>query len=215
MSKFKEIKAKGKSLCRRSLVYGKGINDADYIVQLSEKGKRISCPFYTRWKQMLHRCYYGKYTEEHGTYKDCYVCDEWLTFSSFKAWMMKQEWEGKELDKDILSCGNKVYSPSTCVFISSELNKLFAIPERGRSLPTGVSIGSCGKRFRSRCNRNGKIINLGYFNSVEEAESAYLSYKSHVVYVEALKNKEPIKSSLIKRSEQIKSKAQQLIENRL
>jgi hypothetical protein len=116
---FIEKSATKKSLSGRRPVYGVGINDADYITIYKSNGSTLTCPFYRRWKNMLSRCYDKKYLERNKTYKDCSVCKEWLTFSNFKAWMIKQDWRGNHLDKDITSQGNKVYSPNLCLFVTN------------------------------------------------------------------------------------------------
>ena len=110
----------------KKLVCGVGINDADYAVQKLETvgyadGKRKQrlvwvCPYYQTWIDMLKRCYSDKLQERQPTYKGCSVSEEWLTFSAFKVWMEKQDFERKQLDKDLLFEGNKVYSAETCVF---------------------------------------------------------------------------------------------------
>ena len=117
---------------KKKLVCGVGINNADYVVTVYEtigyengKQKRRvvwRCPFYSRWNDMLARCYTTSYKQRFPTYEGCYVCKEWLIFSNFKAWMEKQDWEGKELDKDLLVSRNKVYSPETCVFVDKRVN---------------------------------------------------------------------------------------------
>ena len=76
---------------KQKLVFGVGINDADYSIQkvitiVDENGKRRQkqiwiCPFYKKWKSMLERCYSDKYRERYPTYKSCSVCQEWLTLS--------------------------------------------------------------------------------------------------------------------------------------
>ena len=71
---------------------------------------------------MLARCYSAKFQEHCPTYTGCTVAEDWLKFSNFKDWMEKQQWEGKQLDKDILFEGNKVYGPDTCVFVSPMVN---------------------------------------------------------------------------------------------
>lgn len=48
------------------------------------------------------------------------ICDEWLTFSNFRAWVIQQDWVGKCLDKDLKR--GKQYNPENCCFISTELN---------------------------------------------------------------------------------------------
>ncbi|MCX2693707.1 hypothetical protein OO256_22145 [Pseudomonas sp. DCB_CB] len=95
------------------LVYGVGANDADYQVCLTEtvSGRRRSvwtCPFYKAWTGMLERCYSEKFQIRNPTYQDCSASSDWLAFSSFRAWMSRQDHEGKHLDKDLLVPGNKV-----------------------------------------------------------------------------------------------------------
>lgn len=85
----------------RKLVHGAGINDAGYEVTKygiigcfdgKQKRKRVwICPFYQVWKSMLERCFSTKFQERNPTYKRCSVSEEWLTFTSFKSWMEKQE----------------------------------------------------------------------------------------------------------------------------
>ena len=87
MNKFIEIKASNKSIAKRKLVFGFGVNDADYIVNLRRNGKLSRCKIYTRWHEMLKRCYCDKYQYKNPTYIGCYVCDDWLIFSNFKRWV--------------------------------------------------------------------------------------------------------------------------------
>jgi len=85
------------------------------------KGSKI----YNCWESMLTRCYSGKYYERHPTYKGCSVCDEWRNYQVFAEWYLKNyPDDGREyhLDKDIKVKGNKLYSPSTCMFVSPEEN---------------------------------------------------------------------------------------------
>ena len=72
---------------------------------------------------MLNRCY-GKAYLKKPHYGKATVCDEWLVFTNFKKWMMTQNWEGKNLDKDLRSWPNRVYSPETCAFISKRANSV-------------------------------------------------------------------------------------------
>lgn len=174
----------------RKLLYGIGINDADYVVARSEtigyvNGKRKQkmiwrCPYYRAWEGMLMRCYSSKYQEKYPTYKGCTVSDEWLTFSSFKAWMEKQDWEGKQLDKDLLFEGNKIYSAETCVFVTPETN-LFTIDcgaSRGEWL-IGVYLNKGKGKFQSMCSNpfSNKREYLGSFTCEQEAHNAWLKRK--------------------------------------
>ena len=122
------------------MMYGVGINDADY--------KTRGCPFYNKWKSMMCRCYSVLYHKMHPTYLDCEVCDDWKLFSNFRNWMITQDYIGKQLDKDLLVIGNKIYGPNTCVFITSQINNFIQIiPTDKYNLPVGVL--KKGKKFQS------------------------------------------------------------------
>ena len=187
----------------KKLVYGVGINDADYKVNKTSSkmvdGKRVQkiewrCPFYSTWKSMLERCYSEVYQKRKSTYKGCTVCDEWLTFSSFRAWVVQQDYRGKELDKDILLKGNKVYSPETCVFVSKMVN-LFMNDNgatRGKHL-IGVSWSEASSKFRANCNNPflNKQEHLGYFDTEQEAHEAWRTKKNELAIRYASKQSDP------------------------
>ena len=171
------------------LVYGVGINDADYVVQKKEtievngvrKRKLVwYCPYHRAWKDMLKRCYSAKLQEVRPTYKGCSVSQEWLTFSNFRRWMEKQDWEGMQLDKDLLFAGNKVYSKETCVFVSSSVN-LFTTNrgnDRGEWM-IGVYWNKPAGKFQSQCSNpfTKKSEHLGMFTCDKEAHQAWLKRK--------------------------------------
>jgi hypothetical protein len=167
-------------------VIGVGINDADYSVTYNKidpvTGKSVQtgiCPFYTKWRNMLIRCYTEKHRARYLTYQGCTVCKEWLLFSNFKEWMESKDWCGMELDKDLIVLGNKIYSPSTCIFIPQELNKFMNGHERGRGdLLIGVSM--CDSKFVAYCNNpfeEGKGRYLGRFSTEIEAHSVWRERK--------------------------------------
>jgi len=179
MNTFIEKPANKQSVAQRKLVHGKGVNDAEYIVNIKNSTKQESCPFYKRWVGMLERCYSEKLHKKNPTYKDCSVCSEWLTFSNFKEWMIKQDWEGQQLDKDLILPGNKIYSPSTCVFLPSAINSLMnnAGSIRGK-YPIGVSKYKKNGLYTAKISLNGKLKGLGYYKTQEEASFVYLTAKS-------------------------------------
>ena len=104
--------------------------------------------------------------------------------------METQDWEGKQLDKDLLVLGNKQYNPQSCVFISKELNVFITGPRRSTpDLPVGVSFHKASGKFRATAGSlNGSTIHLGLYLTPEEAEKAYLEYKLKraEVYAETL-----------------------------
>jgi hypothetical protein len=200
---------------KKKLVYGVGINDADYIIQKTEvvgyeNGKRRQrliwiCPYYRKWQSMLRRCYsYNMQSTTNPTYIDCSVCEEWLTFSNFKRWMEKQDWEGKELDKDLLFPGNKLYSPATCVFLSKQINMFITENRctRGEFL-VGVHWDKVNRKFSATGNRGrGERKKLGRFDTELEAHKAWLAFKLEQAKILAAEQTDPrVAKALIERYE--------------
>jgi len=101
-----------------TLVQGVGINDSS---------KTCDRKIYLTWNSMITRCYSEDYKTKNPTYKDCTLQTEWLRYSVFRDWMIKQDYQGKQLDKDLIKVGNKHYSEDTCTFISPELNTALSI----------------------------------------------------------------------------------------
>lgn len=179
----------------KKLVYGVAINDADYVVEKREtivciNGKRRQktvwkCPYYRAWMDMLTRCYYAKYQERYPTYAGCSVSDEWLTFSVFKNWMEKQDWEGKHLDKDLLFEENKLYSSDTCVFVTPMVNTFTGDSGAARGeWKIGVSWHKGTSKFRTDCRNpfTKKGEYLGLFTSEQEAHQAWLTRKLELAH---------------------------------
>ena len=175
---------------KKGSFYGVGVNDVkgpteireQYIDEAGNKKTKTAwrCPYYRAWTGMLERCYSEAAKRRRPTYAECSVCDEWLIFSVFKAWMQTQDFEGKHLDKDILSPGNKVYSPSVCVFVTHAVNNF--ITDRGASRGKwriGVNWHQRINKFEARCHNQltNKSENLGYFGSEEEAHEAWRKRK--------------------------------------
>lgn len=163
-------------------VCGIGINDADYNVTIhDETGKKIiwTCPYWEKWRSMIKRCYMSSYHVNHPTYVDCSVCDEWLTFSNFKSWMETQDWENKELDKDLLVYKNKVYSPETCVFISNKLN-MFVCVNQNKKQRHKIGVWKANrpqwnvKEYMCKIqNGTGRQEYIGVFYTEQEAHNAW------------------------------------------
>ena len=188
----------------KKLVYGVGVNDSDYSVRRYEEishvdGKRKQklvwfCPYYRAWTSMLERCYSAKRQERQPTYKGCTVAPEWLTFSVFRNWMRKQDFEGNHLDKDLLVQGNKVYSPETCVFVSQLVNS-FTVDRgaaRGEWL-IGVNWDKDRKKFRSSCGNpfTKKLEYLGLFTTEQEAHNAWRKRKLELAHLLAGEQEDP------------------------
>jgi hypothetical protein len=77
---------------------------------------------YKVWASMLERCYSDARQRTNPTYVGCSVCVEWHDFQIFAKWYNKNYIKGYQLDKDIRVCGNKVYSPDLCMFVTARDN---------------------------------------------------------------------------------------------
>lgn len=198
---------------KKATVCGVGINDADYVTHKWETiryadGKREQkmvwiCPYHRAWKSMLNRCYSDKLQSKHPTYRGCTVSEDWLTFSNFKRWMEKQDFEGKQLDKDLLFESNKVYSAETCVFVTSMVNTFINDCGASRGIqPIGVDwVVRLGK-FRAQCRNpyTGKREHIGLFTSADEAHKAWIKRKLELAHlIAAEQTDERVAKALIER----------------
>ena len=195
---FQELPVTKGSFLGRSLVYGVGINDAKYVVQPVINGKAIKCPYYAKWHSMIERCYSVKSQKNRPTYAGCSVCDEWLTFTVFKSWMMQQDWKGNHMDKDLLVQGNKVYSPEFCLFVSHSINLLLNINKSNKGLyPQGVYFNKSVKKYMAKVKDDGKDKYLGTFSASSDAFEAYKKSKYAIIKGVALNQTEPLRGALL------------------
>lgn len=108
---------------------------------------------YFIWKAMLSRCYSDAYQKRYPAYVGCSVHNDWLKYSKFKTWYdstynihngMKYQ-----LDKDILVQGNKIYSDTTCCWVTGDINKLLSYKKINS---TSMGITCYISSFRVRIN---------------------------------------------------------------
>lgn len=191
----------------KKLVSGVGVNDSIHPVNTKLNGKNVRCPFYEKWTGMLNRCYSSKFHKRNPTYIGCKVCDEWLTFSNFKRWMETQEWNGKHLDKDILQQGCKIYSPSTCIFVTPFINSLLLTRDARRGFyPLGVVYQHERAKFQSNIAINGKSKHLGFFDTEKQAHKSWQHAKAN--HIEDVANSQEdcvLKFALIIRVNQLRN----------
>lgn len=166
----------------KKYVYGIGLNDSEVPVTSRIKGKQVSDPVYAVWYSMLERCYSAKLHAKRPNYTDCTVDPDWLFYSVFREWMLEQEWEGKDLDKDIIEPGNKHYCPDACCFVTPQLNKLLNdhAAERGE-WPIGVNFHKASGKFVAQINRNGKRVYIGVYTDPEQASAMYVMHKMPII----------------------------------
>jgi hypothetical protein len=132
---------------------------------------------YNLWSGMMTRCYNINYHNKKPTYIGTQVCGAWLHMDTFSDWCQTQigyKEEGFQLDKDILTKGNKIYSPDNCVFVPSEINsQLTKANSRRGDYPIGVSWHSQHEKFMACLREDNKTRHLGYYTDPALAFTAY------------------------------------------
>ena len=182
----------------KATVHGVGFNDVQF--QIKVDGKIVWQ--YLVWRAMLGRCFSEVCKAKQPTYKDVTCCDEWLYFGNFLEWVNKEvgcsgKPIGMQLDKDILTRGNKIYSPETCCFVPKAVNCLLTSREAARGeWPVGVSLYKQTGRFVSHIRRVGKLCSLGYYTTPEEAFATYKVAKEAQIKVVALQHRHLLKPAV-------------------
>lgn len=211
MTGFKRVKADHGSIVMRKPVYGFGKNDADYKVYITIDGKMHTCPYYLKWIGILQRCYDKSFHDRQPTYKGCAVCDEWLAFTNFRRWMASQSWKGKELDKDLLVPGNKIYSPVTCCFVSSRINSILTYNRNKKSgLPQGVRVCESSGKYLVKSTSGGVSTSLGSFLTVGSANIAYRNLKAKQIRDIAKGEKKKVKDALHRHAEILEATSEKI-----
>ena len=163
----------------RSLCYGVGIND-------------VMIPYFTRtrtwrtWSGIIRRTNNRdpKWINEQNkiSYLGCTLDSRWYKLSAFKEWIEQwDDFENKEVDKDLLVLGNKHYGPDTCLMVRPIVNKWFKYKKHGGGdLPRGVSLNPSWKKgkspnpYRTQITPiGGKRTGLGYYATLEEASAVF------------------------------------------
>lgn len=198
MIDYPMVRASKMSLFRRKPVFGMGTNDAWYKTEVKINGNRVVCPYYSRWKGLLERCYCPKLHAKRPTYIGCSVVDEWLSFTKFREWMVDQDWLDKHLDKDLLIQGNKTYSPEACIFVNHRVNTLLlnSLATRGK-YKLGVNWQKQCQKFTATVTVDKKRKGLGLFDSESEAHEAYKIAKYAIIKEVAIEQAEPLKTALL------------------
>ena len=141
------------------------------------------------WKEMLRRCYDVKFLENNETYIGCSVSEFFRYYDNFHQWCIKQIGfgsKGFELDKDLLSGANKIYSEDTCCFLPKEINSCLR-GFKSKSIKTGVQYHTRDKIYQTKGFVEGEYVHLGSFKTEDEAFLVYKSFKEE--YIRSLANK--------------------------
>ena len=168
-------------------VYKMGVMDIPNELRRGQPNPRE----YSIWNGIRQRCYNENNRDKLMSYKGIKMSDNFKLYSYFKEWCHKQigfNEEGWQLDKDILSKDNKVYSEDTCCFVPPEINCAITNNKsvRGR-FPQGVIYNCTKTRYRARIQRSNKWESLGTYDTPEEAFYAYKPVKE--AYIKSLAEK--------------------------
>lgn len=177
----------------RFLFMGFGIMD-DSSDQTNENGRSVKCPHRVTWESMITRCYSEKHRSKYRAYEGCTVDERWRLFSQFKEWRESQDWQDKQLDKDLLFEGNRVYGPDTCAMISRSLNA-FLVPDGNPDLMPGViSVKGGGYKpirytYPYQLRKEKQVDH--HFETELEAHKQWLINKHEVALIHAEHEKDP------------------------
>lgn len=150
---------------------------------------------YALWVGMIKRCYAASNHIRNPSYKGCTVHEDWHNFQNFAEWLDNHECYdvNHQLDKDIISKGNKVYSSENCTLVPQEINKLLITraAKRGEYL-IGVSLVKSTGKFVAQMSANGSVERIGLFSTEIDAHRAYVIAKEAYVKVRAMEYKDRI-----------------------
>lgn len=143
----------------------------------------VNTQAYKTWHGMMRRGYDQDFKDRNPSYKEVTVCEHWHNYQNFAAWFEKNyydiEGEKMNLDKDILTKGNKQYSPDTCIFVPAYINTLFANAEtnHGKYFTCIYSTKAKENKF---CVRT-RTEHIGNYPTLEKAFTAYKRHKELVI----------------------------------
>jgi len=164
---------------------------------------------YEKWHGMIQRCYNPKEIIKQPAYKGVTVCKKWHNYQNFAKWFETYYVDGYELDKDLLALPNvpKRYCENTCVFIPQALNTFIRAVDS-----IGYSKRLSG-RYRATIKVNGKGMNLGTYDTPEEASKAYKEARAEQAFKWKLKMTQEWKVYLELDDKLISGKYQRAIDN--
>lgn len=172
---FEKVPATKIAIKRRKLAQGVGINDALFMTSKLVNGVKIKYKPYQIWASILTRCFSESRGKSAMSYVGCTIADDWISFSNFDKWYSSQDYEGKEVDKDLLFPLNREYGPEKCILVSKEVNMFAAGHDtKKRDTPIGVSHYKENNTYRIKCRiGSGVIIEACGFKNATDAFNAW------------------------------------------
>jgi len=146
-------------------IYGKGyIGEGKHKAKVNGKKNKA----YNVWNSMMQRVYDEKYLEKKPSYRKVKICKEWHNFQNFAEWFEKNYIDGFQLDKDLLSNDELIYSPETCCFLPSVLNNSIILNR------IGVYYSNFENKYIAQIQIGTRVPKkIGRFDTKEEAIKAF------------------------------------------
>jgi len=132
------------------------------------KHNGVQTASYSCWLSMLERCYSTQRFDRYPSYIDCSVSVAWHDFQVFADWYTNnypKDGNNYELDKDIKSPGNRIYSPELCMFVTKRENQA----ERN------VRVCSKKGKFLSPEGQVFDVVNIREFCRKKGLHQSYMS----------------------------------------
>lgn len=137
------------------------------------------------WSSIVRR------TNKEGSYQKqnpTYTCSEnnFQSYQDFASWCQTKEdyWKiddnGRwwQLDKDLLIRGNKIYSPSTCIFVPQAVNTCYSNVEPDEGGLQGVRLDIKTQKYVARCCVEGSTSrHIAYYITAQDAHRAWQEAK--------------------------------------
>jgi hypothetical protein len=150
---------------------------------------------YSKWANMIQRCYDERTHKLKPYYALCTVCEEWHNYSNYREWYYENVMGDRkvDLDKDILISGNTVYSPETCTFVTHFANTVF---ETTKGIASNIVKDNTTDKYETSMVILGKRTKIGTFDTEEEAKQGFLDYKKDYItdFAKSSKGKVPDKT---------------------
>lgn len=163
-----------------------GCSDAD--------ANRTDNYIYSKWANMMQRCYDEETHRLKPYYAPCTAEIEFQNFSNYREWHKENAMGDRkvDLDKDVLIRGNTVYGSETCTLIPHFTNTIF----ENRGADTNIVLNNDTGKYDVTMSILGKREEVGSFDTEEEAKQGFIDYKQDYIrkYAKKCKGKVPNKT---------------------
>lgn len=150
---------------------------------------------YSKWANMMQRCYDEKTHKLKPYYAVCTAEIEFLNFSNYREWHKENMMGDRklDLDKDVLVQGNTVYGLETCTLIPHFTNTIFETP---KGTDTNIVLNNTTGRYDVTMIVLGKKEEVGTFDTEEDAKQGFVDYKQDYIrkFAKKCKGKVPQKT---------------------